>query len=511
MAKKKKNRDSYWGDLSDQQKAADEFYDYEKTGKPIPEEEKVNDNIFEDGLENLIQSDLLRNVQVEDDREYVDDDGNKQIDVSDYLEQIENGELDDEITTAVTVNETPNEFTHRVARDTNAPDSVLPLINHRDVTFRVMPDIDRFIIDDGIAPTSFVRNELTEANFEYEFDNESTDDAEEAIDYVSDVMEYITTLKHPTAIYSHSEFLEKFADVKSYSEVQYMLLSDNDYVYAYIVDAESVSKLHAYIESETDGLNEEVEFYTALALAAGRNDQVFLLEDRNYVLKFKASSYNQSVSFEKMLKNDPQTALETDDAPITDVGVLFGILSVKDISEIQSSVRRQIMEYTGREVLEEEYDVEISDDGDNTKFLEAAQNKFSAGYEDTGKSNEDELDSEEIHEQLAEAEKKLEEIANADTQELIRAIVYDSQEEADKKEAKEMTALDKVMNEIEEEDEILDDVFDEDESFEAVDVDNKDDGTTGKHMPEPKPEQKKEDKPQSNGSLEIPVIRKKRK
>lgn len=507
--KKKKNKDSYWGDLSDQQKTADDFYAYETEGVPLPGLNKKDDSDDvdldidtqlgklmgfdepeEDPVKDLRQHLLLQTAVVEDSREYTDENGVKAIDIGDYLKDIDDGKLDDEILTAVHVNETTDEFTKRVSGDENLPDTSLPLIGLRTFSISVLPEIGRYIINDGIAPSSYVENSLTHVELEVEFE-ETDEDVEEANNFANDMIEYLFTLKHPTAIYTLEEFAKRFASVKSYSTVRYVLMMDDTYVYAYVVDADTVSNLHQSILYRHEDLDGVISVYAGLVLAAGRSDQVFLINDEDYVEMFYKSPYNQKYAFECTFKKDDNTYTYTaEETPRSDdYDLITGLLQCENIDTVQKNARDQIKIYVGKVTLEEEYDIEFGDES----------NKAEESTETESQST-----STEIEPQLTKIEKTADNIADKLEQinEEVEKIVQNSEPKPN--------ALDRVMEEIEAEKAEDMNLEDGEDTFDPVVQ------TSSVESNESTESEKKQDthkivEASSSSGITIPVIRKKGK
>lgn len=306
---KKKNKKDYWENSEDQEALADAFFDaLEDDELAAWGSEDKSPSAFDTQLENLItgasKEEVIRGAKESqkrlnevDERITVDEHGNESIDVGDLLGQIEAGELDDIIEAGAELNAPLNP----------AIDSI---VNARSVSAIVLPELERVIIDDGIAPNSFQLD--TESCEELKF-IDGTDDAD-CKDLIELMLTYLITLKHPSAIYTQDEFLELFKNVKSYSDVAYNFFTCEDFVFCYRVNFESMGRMIEFIDGLKPSLNEKMMAYLSLAYTAGNHETVFLTGDDDYVVMMYESLYNAKETFAKGFLNDSSTVIVDEDA-----------------------------------------------------------------------------------------------------------------------------------------------------------------------------------------------------
>ena len=346
MGKKKKERESYW-DIDDQQAAADAFFAFETgNGELFIKEDEIDANGIAGPLANLIGNDLAngRKVKGEEDSfvtqvTYVDTDSvyrdcDSEIDIPSYEEE--------------------NTISPIADGSSNVLVSSPEL---RMITASVFEPVWRVLINDFIAPTAFA--------YGYEMECENLEkyasDPQEASNIISKIWEYIISLKHPTAIFTFDEFIKYFGKTNSYSTVDFVFFVDhnNERIYAYSVNAESISNVNRYANEFLSGsILELIQFFVSLAYAAGRTDQVFFAENEGYVNNFENSEYNQKSLFTKVFLNHDNTVFFDDQEG--DIDYICGHMAIKDIVELQGEVR---------ELLTDIIDGEDDDDDDEPEEI----------------------------------------------------------------------------------------------------------------------------------------------
>ena len=346
MGKKKKERESYW-DIDDQQAAADAFFAFETgNGELFIKEDEIDANGIAGPLANLIGNDLAngRKVKGEEDSfvtqvTYVDTDSvyrdcDSEIDIPSYEEE--------------------NTISPIADGSSNVLVSSPEL---RMITASVFEPVWRVLINDFIAPTAFA--------YGYEMECENLEkyasDPQEASNIISKIWEYIISLKHPTAIFTFDEFIKYFGKTNSYSTVDFVFFVDhnNERIYAYSVNAESISNVNRYANEFLSGsILELIQFFVSLAYAAGRTDQVFFAENEGYVNNFENSEYNQKSLFTKVFLNHDNTVFFDDQEG--DIDYICGHMAIKDIVELQGEVR---------EILTDIIEGEDDDDDDEPEEI----------------------------------------------------------------------------------------------------------------------------------------------
>ena len=346
MGKKKKERESYW-DIDDQQAAADAFFAFETgNGELFIKEDEIDANGIAGPLANLIGNDLANGRKAKDEEDsyvtpvtYVDTDSvyrdcDSEIDIPSYEEE--------------------NTISPIADGSSNVLVSSPEL---RMITASVFEPVWRVLINDFIAPTAFA--------YGYEMECENLEkyasDPQEASNIISKIWEYIISLKHPTAIFTFDEFIKYFGKTNSYSTVDFVFFVDhnNERIYAYSVNAESISNVNRYAnEFLSSSVLELIQFFVSLAYAAGRTDQVFFAENEGYVNNFENSEYNQKSLFTKVFLNHDNTVFFDDQEG--DIDYICGHMAIKDIVELQGEVR---------ELLTDIIDGEDDDDDDEPEEI----------------------------------------------------------------------------------------------------------------------------------------------
>ena len=295
MSKKKKKIDNYWGcDIDNgQEDILKDFEDLEKGKIDSSEYRKSNETVFQNSLDAAIfkavcdEGDTIKNalevMESCDPRVSMDEDG-PSIDIGYMLDEIENGKMDDTIMNSVRVND---------------PVGVQNDETLRGIKIKLIPELDRLIIDDGIAPSSFTLKFKCEQTDAMRYVD---DDKEEIEETITDFLNFFIILKHPSAIYTIEEFKSLTSsesyDIKRFHVFKdnYMLYKDNNFVYAYKINIEEFADLTKWVEHNSTSLNDILATYCSIAFALNRADQGFLI-GADYVSSFINSNLNQKREF----------------------------------------------------------------------------------------------------------------------------------------------------------------------------------------------------------------------
>lgn len=220
--------------------------------------------------------------------------------------------------------------------------------------FAPIHELNRLIIDDGIAPTSISFDVATTE------DIVGSVDAQQAAEACSQLFNYILSLKHPTAIYEEKDFHNtdfwKFGCVKlnSYNKNRYFFMEDNGYVFCYYIDDTMVNELNKLIsEKYSSSVNEILSIYMSMAYAVGTMHQAFFIEEEDYIEKLMNSEeFNQQKEFHDKFVNDLSTELlERGVKPSEQDGIY--LMPAKEL-QIES---RRLLEYlSGDDYYEDEED-----------------------------------------------------------------------------------------------------------------------------------------------------------
>ena len=354
MGKKKKERESYW-DIDDQQAAADAFFAFETgNGELFIKEDEIDANGIAGPLANLIGNDLANGRKAKDEED-------SYVTPVTYEESEDTDSIDyDSVSIGYDVGDSIPGYEEENTISPIADMSSNVLVSSPDlrmITASVFEPVWRVLINDFIAPTAFA--------YGYEMECENLEkyasDPQEASNIISKIWEYIISLKHPTAIFTFDEFIKYFGKTNSYSTVDFVFFVDhnNKRIYAYYVNAESISNVNRYAnEFLSSSVLELIQFFVSLAYAAGRIDQVFFAENEGYVNNFENSEYNQKSLFTKVFLNHDNTVFFDDQEG--DIDYICGHMAIKDIVELQGEVR---------ELLTDIIDGEDDDDDDEPEEI----------------------------------------------------------------------------------------------------------------------------------------------
>lgn len=233
----------------------------------------------------------------------------------------------------------------------------------RSIDFTYLEDFDRLVINDFIAPTSF--------SFEYgldkfinpnQIDTTMSFDSDEVMAMCDTLINYIVSLKHPTAIYTMEDFEKKFKVVNEMgydSECfRFMVHDDFNVVLAYYVATDLLKDLYEVFEAHSMDSFDMLWSLISIANACGSINDAFFVENKKYIETFMDSEYNYDDElvnvFNKMLDGDTD-----EDDTINPV-----LSSVKDI---QIEGRDLISKLTGQPYFDNDDD---EDDDDVDQLME---------------------------------------------------------------------------------------------------------------------------------------------
>lgn len=277
--KKKKQRDSWDLTAEEQMELADAFYEAEKKGQLLKLDKdgkasKFTENGLEAGIEELIHQRLVASEHKNDENltnntndepemfdELVDDFDNDEEseEVESYdADDSEDDELSDQVTTPVSIN-TSNQ-----------------------IKFRFIEDLNRLVIDDGLAPTSISIDYVhSTAIKDMEYDDDYTGNTVSLLYY------YILSTKHPYMILTKEEFVNIFRNVASYNTQNISLMEINEkYVAVYLVDKETHEVLLDKIPEIYEFNNKEMlQYMLTIAINSGSIHNTFFYDQETYIEK----------------------------------------------------------------------------------------------------------------------------------------------------------------------------------------------------------------------------------
>lgn len=365
--KKKKQRDSWDLTAEEQMELADAFYEAEKKGQLLKLDKdgkasKFTENGLEPGIEELIHQRLVASEHKNDENltnntndesetfdESVDDFDNDEEseNVESYDEDdSEDDELSDQVTTPVSIN-TSNQ-----------------------IKFRFIEDLNRLIIDDGLAPTTISIDYVhSTAIKDMEYDDDYTGNTVSLLYY------YILSTKHPYMILTKEEFVNVFRNVASYNTQTISLMEINEkYVAVYLVDKDTKEVLLDKIPEIYEFNNKEMlQYMLTIAINSGSIHNAFFYDQETYIEKLieYQATYVDVDDFKEYL-NDNGTEFSKD-IPERTFDKLAEDLVILDFETLKSQAIETI-----EEILDESDEDEEDDDEEKE-------------YEDTEESIEEEL------------------------------------------------------------------------------------------------------------------------
>lgn len=342
--KKKKQRDSWDLTAEEQMELADAFYEAEKKGQLLKLDKdgkasKFTENGLEPGIEELIHQRLVASEHKND--ENLTNNTNDEPEMFDELvddfdndEESEEVESYDQVTTPVSIN-TSNQ-----------------------IKFRFIEDLNRLVIDDGLAPTSISIDYVhSTAIKDMEYDDDYTGNTVSLLYY------YILSTKHPYMILTKEEFVNVFRNVASYNTQTISLMEINEkYVAVYLVDKDTKEVLLDKIPEIYEFNNKEMlQYMLTIAINSGSIHNAFFYDQETYIEKLieYQATYVDVDDFKEYL-NDNGTEFSKD-IPERTFDKLAEDLVILDFETLKSQAIETIEEILD-ESDEDEEDEEFTDD-----------------------------------------------------------------------------------------------------------------------------------------------------
>ena len=354
--KKKKQRDSWDLTAEEQMELADAFYEAEKKGQLLKlnkdgKASKFTENGLEPGIEELIHQRLVASEHKNDENltnntndesetfdESVDDFDNDEEseNVESYDEDdSEDDELSDQVTTPVSIN-TSNQ-----------------------IKFRFIEDLNRLIIDDGLAPTSISIDYVhSTAIKDMEYDDDYTGETVSLLYY------FILSTKHPYMILTKEEFVNVFRNVAEYDVRHITLMEINEkYVAVYLVDKDTKEVLLDKIPEIYEFNNKEMlQYMITIAVKSGAIHESFFYDQETYIEKFidYTKSYTNLDDLTLLLNNsDTKFFDDSEDISTRTYETLTEDLTVLDFESLREetvSVFEDTIDLSNDENINEEID-----------------------------------------------------------------------------------------------------------------------------------------------------------
>jgi hypothetical protein len=266
------------------------------------------------------------------------------------------------------------------------------------------------VIDDGISPIGLSIPVLVRSD-DVEYDVDPSDASSIALE----LMNYIITLKFPSAIYECDEFFNedfyKFSKCSGgkYNTEKYLFAEANGYVYCWLIDYDSWQQFFGFIDRFCpNSVSEVLHVFVGMAYACGRMDTAFFSEDLEFAQAFAASSANSKKEFHNEFQNDPDTVLVPRDKKADNSDIVV----VHDLEELQSKARELITQLTG----ESYFDDDEPDNSDVDFFGDSTGDDTDEDSEDDGYDDPAEaLDNMDLSEESKPEEEKSDSIDRVNT------------------------------------------------------------------------------------------------
>ena len=371
--KKKKQRDSWDLTAEEQMELADAFYEAEKKGQLLKLDKdgkasKFTENGLEPGIEELIHQRLVASEHKNDENltnntndepETFDD----LVDDFDNDEESENVESYDSFIDKLSKNESYDVDDSEDDELTDQVTTPVSINTSNQIKFRFIEDLNRLIIDDGIAPTSISIDYVhSTAIKDMEYDDDYTGNTVSLLYY------YILSTKHPYMILTKEEFVNIFRNVASDNTQNIILMEINDkYVAVYLVDKDTNKVLLDKIPEIYEFNNKEMlQFMLTIATNSGSIHNTFFYDQETYIEKLidYTKSYTNLDDLTLLLNNsDTKFFDDSEDISERTYETLAEDLIILDFESLRDEAMAIIEDITDEsddEIINEEDDDEES-------------------------------------------------------------------------------------------------------------------------------------------------------
>lgn len=415
----KKHKNDYWDTNSeDQLKILDAFYEAETKDKNVMDLLKVDPLKEETGIPSSLEQSIIESL-TSSANPTIDDSGDEDFWNTNSMNE-DDAIDDDESWGTFTLEsddddeEEPDE--EEVKEDTKPVKNIG--VGLRKITYTIREILHRMIVNDGdIAPTAF--------NFDIAVAQEIVGvyDADDITDKINLLDLYITSLKHPTAIYLKDDFIDEYGCVESFDDDKFVFMSVDNFVLAYAINIDSKRHFTEYVgkltEHSTD-INDILKIYVSLAFACGTMHQAFFVEEDDYLAYFMNSTYNQKDLFKKVFFEDKSTNMSFSG----DSEMFSDIISVE---ALQKLARNTISAMTGEDYFgEDEIEEYLSDNDDNDDAESGETDTMKVSKDTAIAANNSVIKKEEIPE-----ESKTEEVTEEKSEETAESNIEEAESEAD--------------------------------------------------------------------------------
>ena len=354
--KKKKQRDSWDLTAEEQMELADAFYEAEKKGQLLKLDKdgkasKFTENGLEPGIEELIHQRLVASEHKND--ENLTNNTNDESETFD--ESVDDFDNDEESENVESYDVDDSEDDELTDQDP----ATVSINTSNQIKFRFIEDLNRLVIDDGLAPTSISIDYVhSTAIKDMEYDDDYTGNTVSLLYY------YILSTKHPYMILTKEEFVNIFRNVASYNTQNISLMEINEkYVAVYLVDKETHEVLLDKIPEIYEFNNKEMlQYMLTIAINSGSIHNTFFYDQETYIEKF--IDYTKSYTNLDDLNNsgikffdDSEDISERTYATLVDYLVVLDFESLRDEA---MAIIEDITDESDDEIINEEDDDEES-------------------------------------------------------------------------------------------------------------------------------------------------------
>ena len=291
--KKKKQRDSWDLTAEEQMELADAFYEAEKKGQLLKLDKdgkasKFTENGLEAGIEELIHQRLVASEHKNDENltNNTNDESetfDESVDDFDNDEESENVESYESFIDKLSKNESYDVDDSEDDELTDQVTTPVSINTSNQIKFRFIEDLNRLIIDDGLAPTSISIDYVhSTAIKDMEYDDDYTGETVSLLYY------FILSTKHPYMILTKEEFVNVFRNVDEYDIRHITLMEINEkYVAVYLVDKDTKEVLLDKIPEIYEFNNKEMlQYMITIAVKSGAIHESFFYDQETYIEKF---------------------------------------------------------------------------------------------------------------------------------------------------------------------------------------------------------------------------------
>lgn len=287
----------------------------------------------------------------------------------------------------------------------------------RPINFVYFQKYDRLVINDNIAPTSYsyIYGLNRDLNPRAKYDIENMD-ASDLVDKIDQLIEYIITLKHPTAIWTKEDFygseVLKTSSKGGYNDNRYRFFEVDNYVLGYYIDEDLLSDFYKSLDNYKTHDEDMLKTCISVAYACGNMNNAFFAEDVDYIQTlYEDDELNCDMEFEFLFEADK------DDEEIVKSGETGYAPFVKSMQDTQIYARELIELLTHQSYFDfdddddDDYDEEgdefdlDSDKYNDTETEDDSESKYDTSNNDietSVDSNDDSSDDENFDDLVSE-------------------------------------------------------------------------------------------------------------